>query len=668
MKDVSGKGGAGRLSILVTTTALVSAAAAGAASAQQAGTTATAADTPVSLRPIAIEDTRPEPAGTIQLTPEDIEREQPQTLRDLFRDQPAVTISSGSVASQKLYVHGIAQNKLNVTIDGAQQRNNVWHHNGNLFLDPGLLKSVAVNPGVAPADAGPAALGGAVAFETKDAADLLLPGRSYGGRLTTSYDTNSETARATAAGFAAVQGFDLLGMVTRADGNDYENGAGITERGTGTDLLNGLAKLRYEAPSGHRVKVSAEYLNDDTVRRLRPNMGFVTNELNRNDLTRTTFTAAYETTAPTPLFDPKVSVYYNLYDLKRPNESGYTRPSGDFNSQVETIGGKLQNTVLIPMGNLTVGADFSHDDISIERFHFATDVGEEITTAGLFAQARVSPVDRLTVSTGLRGDVQRYEAVDGQTFENAGLSPNISADYGLTDWLTVFGGYSYVWGGLEPSETALFHARNYTYADDLEPVTSHNVRVGARTEYEGFGFEAAYFHTLMHNPMEYNYTTSRRINGPDLESRGVDLIASYRTETAGVSAKYTHTDITYGDRIALPGDYYQGTAIGDLITLSGHYTFTPIGLTVGASTEIALDFKHDDLRANGYADVDGYTVVDLFVEWAPPSLAPYLTLRAEANNVFDETYYSRSTYSQTARVTPVYDPGRSFLVSSVIRF
>lgn len=663
MTNQSGMRGMRRLTVLLTTTALASGALPAVAAAQDA-----AAGAAVELRPISIEAARPAPVEPIRLGAEALEREQPQTLRDLFADQPAVSVSGGSAAAQKLYVHGVSQNKLNVTIDGAGQRNNVWHHNGNLFLDPGLLKSVEVNPGVAPADAGFGALGGTVAFETKDAADLLAPGRTVGGHVTTSYDTNPGTVRGTVAGYGMAQGFDVLGLVTREQGDHYENGKGGEEKGTGSDLVDVLAKVGYTSPEGHRLKVSGEYLNDDTVRRLRPNMGFVSADLNRNDLTRTTFTAQYTTTAPTDLFDPEVLLTYNLYDLKRPNESGYRRPSGAFNSQVESIGGKIQNTFAIPMGSLTVGTDFSHDDITVERFHFTTDVSEEITQAGLFAQATVEPVDRLSLSAGLRGDVQSYESVDGQTFDNGGLSPNVSAEYGVTEWLSVFGGYSYVWGGLEPSETALFHAQNYTYAGDLEPTTAHNMRVGLRTDWQGFGVEAAYFRTLMRDVMDWNYTTTTRINGDELESRGVDLAVSYTTDTAGISAKYTHTDITYGDRIALPGDYNMGTAVGDVVTLSGFYTIEPADLTVGGSAEHAFSFADADLAANGYENLESYTVVDLFAEWTPDPLAPWLTLRAEANNVFDAAYVSRASYGQTSRVTPVYEPGRSFLLSSTVRF
>ena len=54
---------------------------------------------------------------------------------------------------------------LAVTVDGAAQNNKVFHHNGTTLIDPSLLKAVRVDAGVAPADAGFAALTGSIVYE-----------------------------------------------------------------------------------------------------------------------------------------------------------------------------------------------------------------------------------------------------------------------------------------------------------------------------------------------------------------------------------------------------------------------------------------------------------------------------------------------------------------------
>ncbi|MBP2315727.1 TonB-dependent receptor domain-containing protein [Azospirillum soli] len=627
----------------------------------------------VTLAPVAVGGEAPrELTTTSAITQQDIDREQPLTLRELFRDDPAITVPSGSTAAQKLYVHGIDQSKLNVTVDGAPQRNNVWHHNGNLTLDPIFLKSVAVDAGVAPADAGFGALGGAVRFATKDARDMLLPGQMMGGTAILGYDTNSRTWRTTGAGYAANHGFEVLGIGSLARGKDYENGAGRREPGTANDLTSGLGKLAYESGEGHRLQVSGEHVKDEGVRRLRANLGILNNAqgrlLNTTRATRTTVTAGYQTTKPTDLFDPKINLYVNRNRLERPLENRLTTPHGAFNADVKSVGGTVQNSFAIPTGKLTAGFDFYRDDASLDRFHFTTNVDERITGVGGFVQARLSPLDRLRLSTGLRVDHQSYRAVDGQTFDNSGLSPNLSAEVDLIGGLTAFGGYSYNWGGLEMAETALFHAANYRYAPNLKPVTSHNARAGLRYVQDGLTLEGALFRTLMENPMEWNYTTRVRINGPDLKSQGFDLAAGYDWRNAAVGAKFTHTDVTYGGRMALPSDYNAAAPVGDLLTLRGQYTVESLRLTLGASSEIALAIEDDALRAAGFGKLESYQVANLFAEWQPVASLANWTLRVEANNLFDEAYSSRSTYAQTSVITPVLAEGRSFYLSSTLKF
>lgn len=623
----------------------------------------------VPLDPITVEGTRTDPISEVAVSAEDIERENPRDLKQLFQDDPAFAVAGGSVASQKFYLHGIDQSKLNVQIDGAQQESNVWHHNGNIIVNPLLLKAVRVDSAVSPADAGPGALGGTVRFETKDVVDLILPGRTLGGFFSTGFDTNSRTINVTGAGYGIHNGFEFLGLLTREEGQDYRNGAGKDELGTAADLVSGLAKLAYESPEGHRVQVSQEYIQDQGYRRLRPNLGFVNPFFNYNEARRYTTTFRYLMTKPTDYYNPEVLFYYNQNDLDRPF-GNYGRPAGDFNSSTKSIGGKVQNTFDFALGSLTAGLDFDNTRVNVERFYFPNDVGEEATNVGAYLQARLRPIEPLFISTGLRVDHQWYQAVDGQDLQNSGLSPNVSAEYFLTKHVSLFGGYSYNFGGIELAETGFFHARNYTYAANLEPTTAHNFRSGIRlAAFYRFSAEAAYFHTLMENPVAYDFDNAIRINGDDLRSQGVDLALRYDWENAFISAKYTHADVRYGDRIALPSDYNNGIALGDLFTFSGAYTWQQYGLTVGASAEIALEVDDPDLRAAGFYPINGYNLFNAFVEWKPTqAFLQNMTLRADVRNIFDEEYYSRGSYGKTDMVTPVYSPGRTFYLSANVKF
>ena len=104
----------------------------------------------IALDPVNVEDVKRDPLSELAVTAEEIERENPRDLKQLFADDPAIAVAGGSVASQKFYLHGIDQSKLNVQIDGAQQKSNMWHHNGNIIVNPLLLKAVRVDSAVSP--------------------------------------------------------------------------------------------------------------------------------------------------------------------------------------------------------------------------------------------------------------------------------------------------------------------------------------------------------------------------------------------------------------------------------------------------------------------------------------------------------------------------------------
>lgn len=607
----------------------------------------------------------------VAVSAEELEASQPQNLKQIFEGNPGFAVSGGSTISQKFYVHGIDQNQLNVTIDGARQKNNMWHHDGSMQIDPSFLKAVDADLGVAPADAGPGAIGGAVRFETKDVADFLAPDRNVGGELTLGFDTNSEAWKTTGAGYARSGGFEIVGIGSWLDGKNYENGDGLTEAGTADDAQSMLGKLAYESEDGHRFELSSEYIQDDGRRRLRPNMGFVNPSMNDTDTSRSTNSLTYTTTSPTDLFDPEIQVYFNQIKINRPYETTWR---GSFHSEMNSIGGKAQNTFRIAPGTITVGVDVYNDRGKVQGYNPAGVLAlglfgrEEATNVGAYVQARLTPVERLMISTGIRADYQWFDTVDGKEYTNAGVSPNLSAEYEFIDNLSVFGGYSYVFGGIEMGDLALYHAQAYTFPADLDPTTSQNYRIGFKGSAGGFSGEIAYFVTQIENPVAWNYGLATRVEGEDLDTDGVDISARYDWTNAYLSAKYSHADTTYGNRIALPSDYDNGISVGDAFNFAGAYKLPEIGVTFGASAEIASDVDDQALTAAGFTNgIEGYEVYNAYTSWTP-NFADNLTLRVEANNIFDEHYYSRGTYPQSGAVTPVYSPGRSFYFSANVKF
>ena len=136
-----------------------------------------------------------------------IEALQPQDMKDLFKNESSVSVGGSIPINQKVYVRGVEETAMLVTVDGARQNNKVFHHNATNLIDPSLLKATRASAGVAAADDGPGALGGSLAYETVVVGDLLAPGDSLGGFLDGRYASNGHTVTSAGSVFGRANGF-----------------------------------------------------------------------------------------------------------------------------------------------------------------------------------------------------------------------------------------------------------------------------------------------------------------------------------------------------------------------------------------------------------------------------------------------------------------------------
>lgn len=644
----------------------------GAAAQDIATPVAAAGDDTVALEPIVVEGQGDgDVNGNVAITSEDLEALAPQSTRQLFERESAVTVGGGSAASQEIYVNGIGQSNLAVTIDGARQPGNIWHHNSSLVIDPTFLKSVRVDTGVAPADAGFGAAAGAIAFETVNATDLLAPGDSFGARAQIGYSTNSEAFDGSLALYGQQDGFDYLAILSGVNGNDYQNGDGQTQQGTEDNLQSGLVKFGYETQTGNRFELSYEASRDDAERLLRVNMDQVRGaySFNENEATRQTATLRYTRTSPSGIWDPEVLFYYTESDLRRPNGSDYEGPSGDFNSDADLWGGKIENTFGLAMGSVTAGVDYSSYEVTIDRFHFPDmpEVSEESRQIGAYAQARLDLGERVALSAGLRVDGQTYTAVDGREFEKSGVSPNATLEVEAIEGLTFFASASRPWLGIPQSEAAVFHANDYVYDPDLKASTSENYKIGANFAYRGWSGSANWFSTEIRNGEAYDYTTFTRINGADLTSEGYDLSVNYGWASGRAGLRVTDADVKYDDIIFFPGTN-AAAAVGTTAAFFVDQEIARADLTVGGDIEWASTIDDEDYVAAGFGEVDGYTVVNLYALWQPEQVEG-LDVRLGVDNLFDENYVARGSYPDRVGVVDAVEaPGRTFTVSATMTF
>ncbi len=638
------------------------------------------------LRPIVL-DGQPGAEGDIGETiigAQQLERINPSDIADVFREEPGVQVGSSLPMSQKVYVHGVEETNLAVSIDGARQNNKVFHHNATTLIDPSILKAVDVDAGIAPADAGPGALAGAINYETKDAADLLAPGQSIGGFVTSTYNFNSDTVTTGLTLYGKHEGLEFLGAFTFGKGDEFISGTGEHVRGTKTDLLSGLGKVSYETEEGHRFEISHDRVVDDAERPFRSNMASIpgrpTWEPRYRDISierqNTVFT--YTDASPEGWWDPTFMLAYSKTEV---DTTGYACPRGcppgaivyDFPTIGETssFNGKFENKFSFDIGNVVAGIDFyrdrAHLDAASTALGFSDSGREKATNVGIYAQARLEPWERTRLSFGARADHQWFTGVNGAEFDNGGLSANISGEYDLTDFLTAKAGYSHVWAGIPLAENFIINPAWDYGTNGPDPVTANNFMVGLEARHEGFLAEASIFYTDIDNARGARYGNTViggvPINGSlvdrDLISKGFEISLGYEWTDSYVKAKYAHTDVKVdGARVDSDTGNYLATPAGNIFTITAAHTFVDWGLTVGGDIEIAP--KYQLYKA--------YEVVNFFAEWKPETMQ-HLSFRAELKNAFNETYSSRATYGQEfSTVNPLYEPGRAFLLTAKATF
>ena len=609
----------------------------------------------------------PSTPGTqqINVTSQDLARNNPTDARGIFKGEPGIAVGSSVPMSQKIYVHGVEETNLAVTIDGSRQNNKLFHHSGTNLIDPTLMKAVRVDAGVAPADAGPGALGGSIAYETKDAGDLLLPGRNFGGFATAAYDTNGETFTRGVSSFGRVRGFEYLGYLNFADGNNFEGGNGQEILGTGANLFSGLGKVAYQAESGDRLEFSYERVHDDALRPFRANIGAITvgrpvPPVRRYDLLRQNYVLTYTDEKPQGWWNPKAVVGYSGTDLEIPDAQG---KSGSMN-------GKFENRFALAIGEITTGVDFYSDHANYLDADFGTE--ERADNAGIYVQARLKPWQRTRLSLGLRGDHQWFEGVEGSKFEDSGISANAAGEYDIFHFLTARAGASHVWAGV-PLMESFVSDPDWDYENGPESVTADNYTAGLVVRAGGgISLEANVFRTEIDDARA---TIEGPVESFDLVTEGFDAGIRYEWISGFARAKFARVDAEIDGHA--PDTYfgnYLTVPVGDIFALQLVHTFIGTGVTFGADAEFALknsdplDYRVNDTAGEAKSAIPAYEVVNAFIEYAPATL-PNLTLRADVKNLFDEAYASRATYGQDFVVArPLLEPGRSFRLGATANF
>ncbi|MEE3222930.1 MAG: TonB-dependent receptor [Pseudomonadota bacterium] len=620
-------------------------------------------------------------ATNLSITSEDIEQFQANDLADVFRESPSVSVGGSVGVAQKIFIRGLEDAYLNVTVDGAQQTSTLFHHIGRVTLDPDLLKQIDVQAGAGEATSGPGAIGGSIRFKTKDAQDLLRGDEQFGGRVKASYFSNEGTRYSGSLYGKLSDSWGLLGYYSTVDRDNFEDGDGNEVLGTAADQDLMFLKASGYIADNQYLSISAEQRDEEGEFSARPNWVVLEGApLYPSEAERDTYVANYR-------FDHSALVFLEATAYQ--TSSSFRGGRFDFLSDIDTYGFDIRNTTDISNHVFTYGIDYRKDEVESGPGVGPVQNAEEGSVMGIYAQAHSNITPELLLSYGVRYndfDFQQQILIDDYygtpvTDEPSGLddnelSFNVGLEYQLTEAWTLGLGYAEAARGKQIGDG--FTLDEYLYdgedvpavASDVVPETVTNIEASIEYSANNLNARLSAYESTIDDVLFSGYQGNSVFNNiGDLESSGVEFNLAYRWDSVDVYFGFSSVDVELMPREGLYSVPYNsidingyefvglGNSRGDTWILGADCTVTTdisVGLNITMVDDINIDTLHQALE-NGWTDSlyslnkADYTLVDIYGEW---EVTNDLRLNLAVTNLFDEAYIDHSSVGDYSEVFP----------------
>lgn len=645
----------------------------------------------------------------VALTDDIIEARQASDLADLLRHDPSITVGGGAPVAQKIYVRGLEDTLLNVTIDGATQAGYLYHHQGRVHVEPELIKDIVIKPGAGNAADGAGALGGAIHFNLKDAQDMLRPGETSGLFVKSGFFSNNDGWKNHLSAYGLLTDkIGLLASVTHYESNDdYEDGLGNKIDETEQLQKDARIKLSGDIADGHYFSISYETYEDEGKRYARPNMGALFHPVYQNvpvdqRTERESWTGNYTYNPESQLVDLSTTLYYTDSTIEKRGDLWLASsfppfppgpptlwPFADYyngawhGGGVESRGFDIRNTSLFGAHTLEYGFEYRDDEAYLINPSVAGFDEEETEVRALFIQADLELTDSLRLSTGARYDDYDYTDNNGVNIKDDAISPNATFSFDVNESLEISLGYAKAFKGVSSPEVFFLELppNGTTLASYMGPDTtgavsgatlglgelkaeeSDNSELGFKYDAGNFAASGEIYRQTIKNA-QYTSTTTRYSYLDDVEVEGYALRMAYYWDSLALNAGVSHSKPELDGEPLSSGDMGLGTAYGRTWTLGLEYDYSP-DILLGWDARFVE--RLTDVRS-GQDEKAGYGVHDVFVQWAPND---DLTLGLAINNLFDKFYYDQGTFYSRDDSSDPYglpEPGRDIRVYASYKF
>lgn len=213
-------------------------------------------------------------ASVTVISDKEIEENLAKSIEEVLEYTPGVTMnSSPRQGAQTINIRGMEGKRVKILVDGSSQPGSFegsfsFINSSAITIDPDMLKSVEIVKGAASSLHGSDAIGGVVAFETKDPSDFLKDGEDIGGQAKLAYSSEDKSFSEHVALANRFGDLETLVAFTRRDGEELQN---FSDRNNlqdyaidsqDTSANNLLVKLQYQMDDNHRVEFLAELIQD----------------------------------------------------------------------------------------------------------------------------------------------------------------------------------------------------------------------------------------------------------------------------------------------------------------------------------------------------------------------------------------------------------------------
>jgi hemoglobin/transferrin/lactoferrin receptor protein len=613
--------------------------------------------------------------SVLQITQRDLEQRQASDLEDTLSLDPSITVGGSTGVAQKIYVRNLGEGLINVSVDGATQAGSLFHHTGRIAIEPDLLKQVEVQPGTGNASDGPGALGGAIRFVTKDADDLLAPGRRAGALLKYGYFSNSRGHKGSATGFARLNDdWSALVSIVRSEHDDMEDGDGNRLTGSDSRQQVVLGKLTGQFGRGHSLRVSFENLDEEGTKLRRPEWapGPANPEFHM-ETGRRTATLGYgfqpDTTGP---LDLRATFNYSEADILQ------IGPWGPYMGTVESRQLDLRNTHRTGRHELVYGLDHRADEVAAGPDTDPDSVSEDSTVTGVFVQDNLALAEQVSLSLGARYDRYRLDDLAGQDFDDDGFSPNAGLTWRVTPKFSVTASAATAFRGAQIADA--FRVDIHENDPALKAEKARNYELRFLYQAAGVTFEAGAYTNRIEDVVTNTVPWGRfYTNAGDLETDGLFARVSHATDKTYLSLQYNQADTTLDGRVATRYQYGSLVSrIGD--TWVADFSWRPFrGFDLGWNTRLVQGVDNIVVPEiitgipGGTIDKPGYVTHDLHARWTPAAL-PGVTFTLTVKNAFDKLYRNHGSLEDMTAfpdfdgVVGAYEPGRDIRLSASLRF